>query len=186
MREPEFRTDRVVLAKSAADWPDAFQAERLKVAETLGIPVQSIEHFGSTSIPGLVAKPIIDMMSPVRTLDDPLRDRLLETELGYHRPETDFARRVLFRRDGDAGRPGFHLHLVLDPDWPLKKELLFRDWLRDHPEAVERYADLKRSLASEHGDDVARYTAGKTAFIQGIVTEARAARGLPPETDWSE
>ena len=183
MLAPESQNDRVVLADSAADWPDAFRAERLRLAETLGIPAPSIEHFGSTSIPGLIAKPIIDMMSPVRDLHDVARDRLLESELGYRRVQTDFARRVLFRRDGGAG---FHLHLVLSPDWPLKNELLFRDWLREHPEVVERYADLKRTLASEYGNDVARYTAGKTAFIQRIVTEARAARGLQPETDWSE
>lgn len=178
--------NRVVLAESSSDWPDIFRSERDGIALSLGISAESIEHFGSTAIPGLIAKPVIDMMVPVERLRDDGRDRTLESSLGYRGVETDFSRRVLFRRDGRSDRPAFHLHLVIAPSWPLKNELLFRDWLMEHPEAVTRYAGLKRRLAVQHGDDVASYTAGKSAFIRDIVQAARAAKGLPAETDWSE
>ncbi|MEL7013270.1 MAG: GrpB family protein, partial [Pseudomonadota bacterium] len=151
-----------------------------------GISLDDFDHFGSTAIPNLIAKPIIDMMTPVAHMDDARRCVLKLQDLGYHRVETDFAKRVLFRRDDGATGLAYHLHFALCPAWPVKNELLFRDWLRDHTDVAAEYAELKRRLAGESHGDVVRYTYGKSAFIRRVICDARAAAGLPAETDWSE
>jgi GrpB-like predicted nucleotidyltransferase (UPF0157 family) len=90
--------------------------------------------------------------------------------------------RALYRKDAD-GR-SFHLHVVELATWPERKERLMRDHLLAHPADIRGYAALKDQFAAEHALDMPAYTAAKTAFIQGLVDRARAARGLPPIDVW--
>ena len=176
----------IYLADSDASWRARFEQERDRLLAVQGSSIADIEHYGSTAIPHLIAKPIIDMMAPVNSLNDGHRRGELYSDLGYKLVKADFSKRVLFRREDAPSGLAYHLHLAVCPDWPVKNELLFRDWLTLHPDAVAEYAALKRRLAQECGGDMQRYTFGKSTFVRRIVSMARDAAGLPPETDWSE
>ncbi|MFI7272680.1 GrpB family protein [Streptomyces sp. NPDC049879] len=145
-----------------------------------------IEHVGSTSVPGLAAKPVIDLMACVERLDDvtPEREAAIAS-LGYRREDAGMPDRIFFPRDDAAGVRTHHLHVVLLDGWPTRNQRLLRDHLRAHPEAAGEYAALKRGLAAGESDGMA-YTRGKTALIQRLVDRERAARGLPLVSVWEE
>ena len=131
-----------------------------------------------------LAKPIIDMMAPVPSLA--MADSLeadLQTK-GYNRPENDFTKRRFYQRQ--TGGMGFHLHLVVDAKWPIKNELLFRDYLRQDPKVAAEYETLKLHLAEKYPDDRLAYTDGKSEFIRQMIALARQSRSLPPALNWRE
>lgn len=144
-----------------------------------------VEHIGSTAVPGLKAKPVLDLMAGVAALGDVDRLAPALAEAGYRPVPTDFQRRRFLRKRIDA-QTAAHLHLIPRSAWPTQHERVFRDWLIAHPEAARAYGELKAALALRHGGDRAGYTEAKTAFIQGQVNAAREALGLPPQTDWTE
>jgi D-beta-D-heptose 7-phosphate kinase/D-beta-D-heptose 1-phosphate adenosyltransferase len=159
-------------------WPAMFEEDRRRIMEVVGAHVLAVEHIGSTSVPGLAAKPIIDVMVGLRSLEDaPLCVTPLH-ELGYvyvPRHEIIMPERRYFRR-GPSGASTHHLHMVeLGGDFWVE-HLLFRDYLRARPEAARDYEDLKKRLADAHGPDRASYTDAKTDFIRSIVERARAER----------
>lgn len=126
------------------------------------------------------------MMAPVTSLDhaDALGRHLASA--GYRKIDAGFFKRRFFRRKVDGADLAYHLHLVVSPAWRLKNELLLRDWLIQHPEVARAYEALKVNLATAYGDDMPRYTEGKTSFLRSAVNEARLSRGLPIEHDWDE
>ena len=141
-----------------------------------------VEHVGSTAVPGLAAKPVIDLMASVGDLDDTDADAL--DRMGFLLVPTEMPERLFFRREDPAG-PTYHLHVVTVESWPTRNERLLRDHLRAHPEARDRYAALKRELMDRVGPGDA-YTIGKTALIQELTDAARAERGLPSVPVWEE
>jgi GrpB-like predicted nucleotidyltransferase (UPF0157 family) len=167
-------------------WAKQFLHERERLGPLLDPIADKLQHYGSTAVAGLSAKPIIDMMAPVSSLDqaDALGHRLAIG--GYRKIDAGFIRRRFFRREAEGAGPAFHLHLAVCPTWPLKNELLLRDWLVQHPEVARAYEALKLELASAYGDDMPRYTAGKTSFLRAAVNDARLSVGLPVEQDWDE
>lgn len=176
----------VCLLPPDPSWPTYFSDERERLRPFLGPIADELQHYGSTAVAGLSAKPIIDMMAPVASLDeaDALGDGLAEA--GYRKIDAGFFKRRFFRRKVDGADLAYHLHLAVCPAWPVKNELLLRDWLIEHPDAARIYEDLKKKLAAEHGDDMPRYTDGKTLFLRETVNEARLSRGLLIEIDWNE
>lgn len=131
-----------------------------------------IEHIGSTAVPGLAAKPVIDLQAPVASLagSEPADHALAKA--GWHLvpPELDQRpwRRLHVLTDGD--RRVAHLHIV-EVDHPRRRETLdFRDRLRDQPALAAQYEHLKRTAANEHEDDREAYTHAKTAFIRSVVS----------------
>jgi GrpB-like predicted nucleotidyltransferase (UPF0157 family) len=146
----------------------------------------NIEHFGSTAVPGLVAKPIIDILASVVRLTDIADEEKVIFSLGYRDFDAGFARRRFYRKQDVGPGVGANLHIITADRWGTKSERLFRDWLIDHPRTAQRYARLKRELAVRHPDDVEAYTAAKSEFIREVVNLARSARGMEPETDWLE
>jgi GrpB-like predicted nucleotidyltransferase (UPF0157 family) len=161
-------------------WQGAFEAERQRIGARLGPRIEAIEHIGSTSVPGLAAKPLIDLMLAVRP--DLLQQCVDElAELGYQRDQSgDFPGRVFLRRL-DAHRVTTH-HLSLtelgSPYW--QDQLAFRNALRADPVLVADYAELKRTLAAKHGRGLA-YTRAKTDFIRS----ALASVGHRPHSGWA-
>lgn len=167
-------------------WPEMFLAEKEHLLACLPRDlVGRIEHFGSTAVPGLVAKPVVDMLVEVRSLEE-TKARIapvLEAQ-GYDyfwRPSFGDSTPPFYawfiRRDGE-GRRTHHIHMV-EPHFEHWNRLLFRDWLIAHPEAAAEYAALKRKLAAAHPDDREAYTAGKTEFVVRV-TEAAKSGGGPP------
>jgi GrpB-like predicted nucleotidyltransferase (UPF0157 family) len=151
------------------EWPRRFEDERELLEHVLEPWLEGgIHHIGATSVPGLAAKPIVDMMAGVRDLEEaraaygPLR-----AEGWIHTPH----------RPGIAhhfSKEGYGLHLT-EPGSDLWNErLAFRDALRAEQELVAEYAALKLRLASEHPDDIEAYTAGKREFVGRVL----ASRGL--------
>jgi GrpB-like predicted nucleotidyltransferase (UPF0157 family) len=144
---------------------------------------REIEHVGSTSVPGLAAKPVIDLMASVDDLDAVDVDTL--DAMGFRlRPEVVMPERLFLRREDPDGMV-YHLHIVTVESWPTRNERLLRDYLREHPEDAARYAALKRELMARHGAGDA-YTRGKTDLVQELTDKARAERGLPSVPVWED
>lgn len=153
-----------------------------QACRVLGPLFLEIEHVGSTAVPGLPAKPVIDLMASVDDLDE-VDDDALES-LGYKMLRSEMPERLFYRRE-DYDSTAYHLHVVTAESWPTRNERLFRDHLLAHPGDRERYAALKRKLMDEFGPGLA-YTRGKTELIQELTDAARAARGLPSVPVWEE
>lgn len=144
-------------------WPAAFQAERERLAPLL--EGAEIHHFGSTAVPGLAAKPVIDMIVLVGDLDAPIAG--LVSNAGYQFPEA-FNATLTHRRFlcyPTAAHRTHHLHLV-DEQEELDRRLRFRDRLRADPAVAAEYATLKRTLAERHREDREAYTNAKAAFVK--------------------
>jgi GrpB-like predicted nucleotidyltransferase (UPF0157 family) len=154
-------------------WPAQFRAEAAALTEVLG-PwlVGPIEHIGSTSVPGVDAKPILDMMAGVHDLAAASDAIPLLGGQGYihyqHRPAT-----LAFykQRPGDPGQDSHHLHLTEPGSSLWRERLAFRDALRADPALARQYQQLKVQLAAD-SPDLAVYTAGKRAFIVRVLKEA--------------
>jgi len=159
-------------------WPAMFEQERAKLDTALGSVVVTIEHVGSTAVPGLAAKPIIDLLVGVRSLEE-AQSRCIEVlqPLGYtYMPEyQSWLPDELFFRKGVPGPWTHHVHVMQpsNPGW--ERRLLFRDYLRAHPDAADAYMNLKRRLAATFKDDIVAYRNGKDAFVQQALAKARRA-----------
>jgi len=183
-REVMGRKYPVILAPYDPSWPDLYEAEarhlRSRFAPDL---VPRTEHIGSTAVPGMAAKPVIDLLVEVRSFEAAEREVRPSLERdGYTyiwRAEVEPGHIMFVKGYGPDGYlPGvqiYHLHMA-PADHPIRERVLFRDYLRGHPEAAREYEDLKRALARLHPNDREAYTEGKTEWIAGIMSLARAAR----------
>ncbi len=156
-------------------WVGEFQAQKAQITQALGDQVVLLEHAGSTSVPGLAAKPVIDMYLALRA---PLRPQDLRAmaELGYeYLGEAGLKDRDFFVKESP---PACHLHCYPDGHREWNRHLAFRDWLRSHPGGARAYAKLKRELALRFAGDRMAYTEAKSDFIEaalaGKVDETRA------------
>ncbi|HET6747061.1 MAG TPA: GrpB family protein [Candidatus Saccharimonadales bacterium] len=156
------------------NWAIEFERERQRLLDVFGDRLIAIEHIGSTSVPGLPAKPIIDMIAAIRSFDE--LENFVEPlqELGYeYSPERMFTDRKFFPKGPHSSRT-HHLNFVLNDDanqWA--SPLLFRDYLRNHQEARNEYARLKFLLAGKYSNDREMYTKSKSDFIQRALSVAR-------------
>ena len=155
-------------------WPDTFLKLTAKVKAALGPLVVTVEHIGSTAVPGLAAKPIIDLDVVLASSTDlPEAIRLLG-RIGYiHEGDLGIAGREAFR--SPPGEPQHHLYVLTVGADELRRHLAFRDALRASEDLRDSYAALKRSLAKVYGYDRSSYTQAKTAFIASIVDPSRQA-----------
>lgn len=166
-------------------WPDAYAHASAELLRALGERIVAIEHTGSTSVPGLAAKPVIDICAATRDLAGFASMQMRLQDIGYEPEDYGAAQRLFYVRKRADGERTHHLHVFPLELWPLLKERIFAAHLRRYPAAAERYAALKLQLAGL-GLDREAYTRGKTALIQELMDAARAERGLPPEPVWEE
>ena len=166
-------------------WPQRYEAAAAELLRAVGTRFLRLEHIGSTAVPGLAAKPTIDMMASVPRLEDGLAARTALAKLGYELVETGMPDRLFFQPRTSTGTPSHHLHLVTEATWATRNERLLRDHLRNHPEQARRYGELKERLARDLGPGEA-YTRAKTALIQELVDAARDELGLPRVPVWEE
>jgi GrpB-like predicted nucleotidyltransferase (UPF0157 family) len=178
----------IVIAEYDPAWPAKFEAERELVYATCGRRAFiAIEHVGSTAVRGLAAKPIIDMMPGLRSLDDapPIIEKLLT--IGYvYVPEfehgNEFDEGMPFRRylrKDQGGVRAFHVHMVEEGSDFWHRHLLFRDYLRAHQAERDAYARLKRELAAQFNANLTPtsnvnygYTDRKSDFVEGCIEKA--------------
>ena len=147
--------------------------------------IRRIEHFGSTAVPGLAAKPIVDLLVEVTDLEA-TRARVapvLEAQ-GYdyfwrptHGDDGPPFYAWFIKRDPRTGARTHHIHMVEAGFAEHWDRLLFRDYLREHPEVAGEYERLKRELASASSHDRVSYTSGKTAFVQRVTARAKQEHG---------
>ena len=158
----------VVIADYDPRWPGTFQQLRDRLAATLGPLAVAIEHVGSTAVPGLAAKPIIDLDVVIADRADlpAVIDRL--RPLGYlHEGDLGVPGREAFTTP--AGAPPHLLYVCVTGTPALERHLAFRDALRANPSLAGAYGDLKRTLAARLADDRAGYTEAKSAFIEQVL-----------------
>jgi GrpB-like predicted nucleotidyltransferase (UPF0157 family) len=167
--------DGIVIVEYDARWPSAFAAEAKRIEGAARGLLVGIEHVGSTSVPGLAAKPVIDIMGGVRTLADADAAVPRIVAIGYEyvrKWEDEMPERRYFVRRVKGVRT-HHLHVVETGSDFWRDHLLFRDHLRTHPVDVIRYAALKHDLAESLGEDREAYTDAKAEFIEACLAAAR-------------
>lgn len=174
---PGVRRDLIVIEPPDRGWAEAFETQRAAIEGVLaGSLVARIEHIGSTSVPGLPAKPIIDMLALIEDYDA-FAPALLELER---------LRWMISPEPGDADRRKWsvcfptverrthHLHVVEHDSTAWRDWLLFRDYLRAHFEEATRYGELKKELATANRSDRHAYRSGKAPLIGELMERARA------------
>lgn len=161
-------------------WSQRFEDEKRRVLEALnnGL-IKRIEHFGSTAVPNLPAKPIIDILIGVEHLGEALSKvvPVLET-MGYSYWADNPRKDVLFLVKGlpPNGPRTHHIHIA-ELDHETWERLRFRDYLRVHAEEAQNYAKLKHDLASKFATDREAYTAAKTEYIRQVMVKAKQEKG---------
>ena len=169
----------VVIVGYDPRWPTSYAEERERILAVVRDLIIGIEHIGSTAVPGLGGKPIIDIMGAVRQLEDAERCIQQLQSIGYeYVPEyNEFIPERRYFHKGPPEARTFHLHMVELTSEFWERHLLFRDWLRSHPEDAQEYDELKRGLADRFGRDREGYTEAKGPFIEAVVVRARATTG---------
>jgi GrpB-like predicted nucleotidyltransferase (UPF0157 family) len=169
--------DKVRLAEYDPGWPAAFEQEATRIRAALGERVIRLDHVGSTSVPGLAAKPILDMLLVVADSSD---ERWVVPDLeatGYVlriREPDWFEHRMLKKTSPDV-----NLHVFSEGCPEVDRMLLFRDWLRDNESDRALYERTKRELATRDWKYLQDYADAKTAVVQEIMARAQAWAGRP-------
>jgi GrpB-like predicted nucleotidyltransferase (UPF0157 family) len=158
----------VVVVDYDEGWPEAFERVRSRVWPAVSDVALAVEHVGSTSVPGLAAKPIIDVSVVVRGEDDVAVGIERLAGLGYvHRGNLGIEGREAF--NSPEGLPAHNLYLCPRDNPALANHLAVRDYLRTHSDVAKEYGDLKKRLAVEHRTDIDSYIDGKTDMLLGIL-----------------
>lgn len=164
----------VVIVDYDPEWPKLFEVEKKSVLKAVGPLVLAVEHIGSTAVPGLGAKPIIDMMAGVRSKVD--AEKCLEPlrRIGYYDVTPIIENDEWFYCMGKPPHSvGFHLHLVKFMSDHWVEHIVFRDYLRTHADTAQRYYELKKRLSLEYCSDREGYTNARSAFIESVLAHAR-------------
>ncbi len=150
-----------------ASWPGWFAAHRDRVAQALGPVACSIEHIGSTAVPGLAAKPIIDLLVAVKDPDEESPMVPGMQAAGYHLRVRERGHRMFRTPERTV-----HIHVWQESDPEISRYLRFRDRLRASSEDRRAYERLKRELATRRWDDMNQYADAKSQFIEQILSRA--------------
>jgi GrpB-like predicted nucleotidyltransferase (UPF0157 family) len=172
-------SEPIEIADYDPEWPRTYACEAQDVRAAIAPWLLEIQHIGSTAVPGLPAKPVIDIMVGVRSLDASAEIVAALENVGYeYLPafEGMFPFRRYFRR-WEADHRSHQIHLVErdNLEW-WDRHIAFRDWLRTHDDDRDAYAALKRSLAAIFRDDRVGYTDAKEEFVRAVEARAAAAK----------
>ena len=175
---PAWAYERAEIRPHDPQWAVRAEAERAHLADLLG-PwlVDGIEHIGSTAVPGLAAKPIVDLAASVTDLDTAVAatsERLAAAGWSYVPPALDQRpwRRFFVKPDPTGQRREAHLHLIPAGHDRWTDQIRFRDALRNDPTKAQQYEDLKRRLSQDNGHDREAYTEGKAAFVASVLASS--------------
>lgn len=165
---------RIHLADYDPEWPRLFEREASRIRAALGERVLLLEHVGSTSVPGLAAKPLIDLLLVIPdSADEPAYVPALEAA-GYRLTirEPDWHEHRLFK----GPDTNVNVHTFSPGCLEIERMLRFRDWLRSHPADRDRYERAKRDLAAQTWQYVRNYADAKTAVVEAILAQAQAGQ----------
>ena len=168
--------EAVILVSYKPEWPAQYELERMKIADALGNLMVGIHHIGSTSVPGLSAKPVIDILVTVRQLSDVSRCIAQLSTLGYifiDYPQN--TKRRFFRKGSPRTH---HLHIVEQGSAEMHSPLDFRDALSADAALRSQYEALKADLAARYPGDRAAYTEAKSAFIRQVIERWGGDNGI--------
>jgi GrpB-like predicted nucleotidyltransferase (UPF0157 family) len=167
-------------------WRDVFEVESKSVANALGENVVAVHHIGSTAIPSIYAKPIIDLLVEVKDIIKVDGQSLAMESLGYEvMGAFGIPGRRFFRKDNQESVRTHHIHTFEIASAQVERHLAFRDYMLAYPEDAEQYSELKRELARKYPQNIDRYMDGKDEFIKGMDKKAaqwRTLRGQQPVT----
>ncbi len=156
-------------------WKSMYQTETEKIVSVLGKTILRSHHIGSTSIPGIFAKPVIDILLEVDDINQVDASNSAMKELGYEViGEYGIIGRRFFRKDNEAGLRTYHVHAYQSDNPEIARHLAFRDYMVAHPDEAQNYSALKQQLAQAHPDDYPAYIAGKDSYIKEQEAKAMA------------
>lgn len=163
--------DRVTIVPYNASWPSDFLKLGSRLRKALGSVALRIDHIGSTSVPGLAAKPIIDVQISVSDFEpmDAYGVPLEDCGFVHRMNNLDLTKRYFREKPGERRT---HIHVRRIGSWPEQFALMFRDYMRTHEDDARYYAELKLELANQCGDDRIGYTEAKSPFIWSIMAKA--------------
>ncbi len=169
--------EHIEIVEYRADWPRVFEREAAAILAACRPLIAEVHHIGSTSVPGLAAKPILDVLPVAAGQADAAEAVSRMTALGYrYRGENGIAGRFYFDRVVD-GRTVMHVHVFPAGHPEIRRHLAFRDYLRTNPDIAREYERLKRELATRYRDDRRAYTDAKAAFITRVIEAAMREAG---------
>jgi GrpB-like predicted nucleotidyltransferase (UPF0157 family) len=163
--------ERVVVVPYDPEWPALFSEVGASLRDALGGTALRIDHIGSTAVPGLDAKPIIDVQISVASLDtlDAFRVPIEGLGFVFRESNPELTKRYFREKPGERRT---HIHVRRAGSWGEQFALLFRDYMRAHGADAERYTELKHRLADQYGEDRHGYTDAKSAFIWQTMVKA--------------
>ena len=169
---------KIVVLPYNPEWADMFKVEASRITAFLGKEVQEIHHIGSTAIPSITAKPIIDILVVVHDINKIDKYNQVMINQGYiPMGEYGIPRRRFFIKGSDSNRT-YHVHIFQTGDANIERHLNFRDYLIAHPEEAKAYSHLKEQLAKNFAEDIEGYMGGKSSFIKEIDRKARDCRNI--------
>ncbi|WP_419959189.1 GrpB family protein [Psychrobacillus sp. BM2] len=162
---------KVEVVTYSEDWKKDFDEEAMRIEKIIGSEIIATHHIGSTSVNGLSAKPIIDIMPVVRDIKkiDTFNHAMIA--IGYEpKGENGLPDRRYFQKGGDNRTHHVHMYEIGNPE--IERHLVFRDFLRVHPNIAEKYGDLKEALVKKFPYDIESYISGKEQLASEIEREA--------------
>ena len=160
---------KVEVVKHNPEWRNLFKAESQTISNILGQNIVGVHHIGSTAIPYIYAKPIIDLLVEVNNIEDIDRHNKDMKQIGYQAMgEFGINGRRYFRKDNASGIRTHHVHIFETSSPQVKRHIAFRDYMLAHPSDAKQYSDLKRKLAQQFPYDIESYMDGKDEFIKNI------------------
>lgn len=170
---------KVEVVPPNAQWRNEFEKEAECLAAALGENVVAVHHIGSTAIPNIYAKPVIDLLVEVKDITELDERSSVMRSLGYEvMGEFGISGRRYFRRDNQEGIRTHQIHSFETGSAQIERHLAFRDYMIAHPEDARKYSELKRKLAEENPQNINGYMDGKDGFIKEIDRKAGQWRNL--------